>query len=143
MLCVEGRVPEPIKAQEKGVSVWAQRVGRDFLSPPPGGHFNCPWSVSAPQRWVGTEVTELKRCERRGCPCGIEAGLRFGDAARGAQLQARQRDRRVRVRPPLPPLPAPPRPQSPMAAAALRDPPEVNARPPDPHHPHRPHPTRH
>ncbi|XP_059759794.1 zinc finger protein 688-like isoform X3 [Balaenoptera ricei] len=82
-------------------------------------------SSLAPQRWVGTEVTELKRCERRGCSCGIEAGLRFGDAARGAQLQARQRDRRVRVRPPLPPLPAPPRPQSPMAAAALRDPPEV------------------
>ncbi|KAB0394101.1 hypothetical protein E2I00_002887, partial [Balaenoptera physalus] len=64
-----------------------------------------------PQRWVGTEVTGQKKCERRDCPCGIEAGLRFGDAARGAPRQARESDRRVRVPPPLPPLPAPLRPQ--------------------------------
>ena len=69
-------------------------------------------------------MTGQKRCERRDCPCGIEAGLRFGDAARGAPRQARESDRRVRVPPPLPPLPVPLRPQSPMAAAALRDPPE-------------------
>ncbi|KAB0397811.1 hypothetical protein E2I00_011246, partial [Balaenoptera physalus] len=84
--------------------------------------------VRAPERCVRIEVTGPRRSERRACPRNTGAGLRLGDAARGIPRQARKSDRRAHVSPPLPQLPAPLYPPSPMAAAALRDPPEVNAR---------------
>ncbi|XP_033267781.2 zinc finger protein OZF-like [Orcinus orca] len=95
--------------------------GRDFRPPPRGGHFNRSGFV--PERSVGAEMTELRSSEWR-CPRCTQAGLKFGDTARGVPRQTLDKAGRGWVPSVLPPLPAQLHPQSPNAVAALRDPPQ-------------------
>ncbi|KAJ8796949.1 hypothetical protein J1605_017676 [Eschrichtius robustus] len=101
-----------MKAQKKGISVWAQLVGDGTSGLLPNGAilpalvlFSSGSLCQDRSDWNG-------RSRRRRCPRGTEVDLKFGDGARGARRQARETDRHARVPQALPPLPAPLRPES-------------------------------
>ncbi|KAB1274340.1 hypothetical protein Cadr_000012369 [Camelus dromedarius] len=118
---------EPRKIGMKAFPGELLKSGRDFRPPPRGGHFDGFGSVLGPGRWIRTQVTGLRRRGRTSCLSPVHKG----DASWGALRQTGDRGRRARV----PLLSWRSGPQTPMAAAALRDPPQVNVRPSGPHRP--------
>eukprot|EP00069_Balaena_mysticetus_P021355 bmy_13328T0 len=136
--CVEGCVAEPMKAQKKGISVWAQLVGDGTSGLLPKGAILTALVLFSSGSLRQDRSDWNGRSRRRRCPRGTEADLKFGDGARGARRQARETDRHARVPQTLPPLPAPLRPES-DGGGGVEEPASGKRSSSGPHRPHRPH----